>query len=301
MGRLTIIAVLIAAAVITVLMISLSSNRESVTETTTQNLAEVKAKSLSTEAINYGIKQLRTSKINFVNNAASLTFQNFSVLDGKINSINYSRNAANDSIRILADVSYITPEATIQKTASALIHYVPANIQAAVSANGDVIVKGNAAVVGDIDENIQPPLDFEEIIGVTSAYVQSIATNTYINPSNNPQPCTGITWISITNPSGSAKFTTANWSGSGLMVIDGDADFSGGYFYGILWITGELRITGNLVVAGALFVEGGTEIAATVISGSPTIEFSVQAVSDFLGTVSFPTKMEFNLVDIYYD
>ncbi|HPR17509.1 MAG TPA: hypothetical protein PLD62_04610 [Candidatus Cloacimonadota bacterium] len=298
MGRLLIIFILLVTITFMVITLSLKDRRSAVAEDTAENLAELQAKALSNEALNYGIKKMYDGSLNYQNNHASLVFDNFSVLDGKIDSINYVKNAAGDSTVITTYATYLANGAEIHRNTEALVYLVPANIQAAVSANGDVIIKGNAAVVGDIDENVNPPLDFEKIFGVTKAYVKSIANHYYTDPPNNQTPCEDITWVDITG-SGSFKVSTTGWYGSGLTVIDGDADFSGGNFYGVLWITGELRITGNLIVDGALFVEGGTEIAATVISGSPVIEFSVEAVSDFLGSVNFPTEMEHRIVGIF--
>ncbi len=301
MGRLLIIALLIAATIFTVITLSQKDNRGDTAEQTSRNLAKIQAKALSNEALNYSIKRLQNGSVDFVDDQATLSFSDFNVLDGKIDSISYARNSAADSITIKSYVHHLVGDEAVHKTTSALVSIVPANIQAAVSANGEVIVKGNAAVVGDIDENCDPPLNFEEIFGVTKDYVKSIATNYYTDPPNNQTPCENITWVDITDPKNSLKITTTGWSGSGLLVVDGDADFAGGYFYGVIWITGELRISGNLIVDGALFVEGGTEIAATVISGTPVIEFSSEAVSDFLGTVDFPTKMQYKIISIFYD
>ncbi|MCF7793376.1 MAG: hypothetical protein K9N09_06455 [Candidatus Cloacimonetes bacterium] len=301
MGKVVIIALLIAAVSFTVLTLAQKDKREDSAENTGRSMAKIQAKSLSNEALNYSIKKLYDGSLNFVNGEASLSFSNFNVLEGAIDSLYYKESITGDSIFVTTYVSYPSGNDTVQKSASAVVNYVPANITAAVSANGDIIIKGNAAVVGDVDANCDPPLNFEEIFGVSKAYVESLATNLYIDPANNISPCTDITWVKFSDPSNSFKVTTTGWSGSGLTVIDGDADFSGGTFYGILWVTGELRITGNLTVEGALYVEGGTEISATVISGSPVIEFSVEAVSDFLSSVTFPTEMQFNFVSIFYD
>ncbi|MDO9577094.1 MAG: hypothetical protein Q7J16_04345 [Candidatus Cloacimonadales bacterium] len=297
MGKLLIIVILIVAALVTIISLSLRENRQEVPDETSHSLANIQAKSLSNEALNYGVKKLSDGSVNFSNNQATLTFNNFNVLDGAIDSIQFNRNNAGDSTMITAFVCYQNGDKTVHKSTSALVSMIPANVKSAVAANGEVIVKGNASVVGTITENSDPPLDFENIFGVSKAYVESIADYTYTNPPNNQSPCQNITWCNIT--SGSFKVTTTAWYGSGLLVIDGDADFSGGTFYGILWITGELRITGNLQVEGALFVEGGTEIAATVISGSPVISFSVPAIADFLGTTTFPTEIEYSVLSIF--
>lgn len=297
MGKMLIIVILIVVVIFTVISLSLQENREEIPVEISHNLAKIHAKSLSNEALNYSIKKLYDGSVNYVNNEATLTFNNFNVLDGSIDSINFVQNTTGDSTIITSYVSYQDGDNLVRKSTSALIHLVPANIQSAVSANGEVILKGNAAVVGDIDEYADPHLDFEEIFGVSKAYVESIANNYYTNPSNNPLPCNNITWVNITT--GSFKVTTTSWSGSGLMIINGDADFSGGSFYGILWVTGELYIAGNLQVQGALYVEGGTEISATVIAGSPVIDFSVTAISEFLSTTTFPTDMTFNIVSIF--
>jgi cytoskeletal protein CcmA (bactofilin family) len=301
MGRVVIIVLLIAAVTFTTISLVQNKNRSEVSDNTAQSAAIIQAKSLSVEALNYGLKRLSQGTINFVNNKSTLIFPDFNVLEGKIDSINFVQNTSGDSIIITTHVTIPTGNIDIHKSASAMVKLLPANIRAAVSGNGDVIVKGNAAVIGDIESNVSPPLDFENILGLPKSDMESIANNIYIDPSVNQGPCANITWIKFTKPGNSYKVSSTGWSGSGLLVIDGNAEFSGGTFYGLMWITGKLRIMGNLRVEGALFVEGGTEIEDTIISGSPVIEFNLDAVSDILSSVSFPSNMEYKIVSIFND
>ncbi|MFC1898056.1 hypothetical protein ACFLYJ_00630 [Candidatus Cloacimonadota bacterium] len=298
MGRLVFSMLMLMFVLFTIISITTRERSEDIPVEVSQNMAEIHAGALSEEALNFGIKRLNEGSIDFVNGESVLRFNNFNVMNGIIDSIQFTQITL-DSILIRTHASYQVNSEVIHRRSSALISLVPANIQSAVSANGEVVLKGNAAVVGDIDEYADPPLDFEDIFGVTKGYIESIANNTYMDPPNNISPCNNVTWVNFSDPSNSMKVTTTAWSGSGLMIINGDASFSGGSFRGILWVTGELYIAGNLQIEGALYVEGGTEISATVIAGSPVIDFSVTAISEFLSTATFPTDMQYNIVSIF--
>lgn len=145
-------------------------------------------------------------------------------------------------------------------------------VTTAMMMSGGLVVGGNALVNGDVVKNTTP--SFEDVFGVTKEEMQDNATYEYTNPSNNEMPVEKITWI---NEDNEFKITTGGWVGSGIMVIDGDLDISGGTFDGVIWVIGELLISGNPVINGSIFVEGEVTVDTTVL-GTAVISFDQSAI-----------------------
>jgi len=145
----------------------------------------------------------------------------------------------------------------------------PSGITSAITANGDVIVRGSAEVNGDIDDNHE--FDFEEIFGISKETMENSANNFYTDPPNNLTPVSGITWVDIVSTD-DFRITDNNWTGSGILVVNGDAKITGGHFEGIIWVIGTLWISGDPIIDGAIFVESGTEFDTTV-TGNPTVNY----------------------------
>jgi len=154
-------------------------------------------------------------------------------------------------------------------------------ITTAMAVSGDLEVMGSAVVNGDVVENTTP--SFEDVFGVTKEEMQDNATYEYTDPSNNKMPVEKITWINEDNEFKITK--TGGWVGSGIMVIDGDLDISGGTFDGVIWVIGELRISGNPVINGAIFVEGKATVDTT-ITGTAVISFDQSAIDDAFSNFS---------------
>ncbi|MDP8230378.1 MAG: hypothetical protein P9L93_04655 [Candidatus Gorgyraea atricola] len=145
----------------------------------------------------------------------------------------------------------------------------PSGVTSAITANGDVVVRGSAEINGDIDENYV--FDFEEIFGISKETMEDSANNSYVDPPNNVTPVSNITWVDIDSLE-DFRITDNNWTGNGILVVNGDAKITGGHFEGIIWIIGSLWISGDPVIDGAIFVESGTEFDTTV-TGNPTVNF----------------------------
>lgn len=157
----------------------------------------------------------------------------------------------------------------------------PSGITSAITANGDVVVRGSATVNGSIDANYI--FNFEEIFGISKETMESSANNSYLDPSNNVTPVNNITWVNIESLD-DFRITDNGWTGSGILVVNGNARITGGHFEGIIWVIGTLWISGNPVIDGAFFVESGTEFDTTV-TGNPTVNFDgddVLAAFDYL-------------------
>jgi len=155
-------------------------------------------------------------------------------------------------------------------------------ITSAITASGDVEVKGSAQVNGTIDEE-NGVFNFEDVFGISKEAMRNGATHLYTDPANNITPVDHVTWVDI-NSLAEMKITASGWSGSGILVVNGDLNITGGHFSGIIWVIGTLKVSGNPVIDGAIFVESGAEFDTT-ITGSPTISFDSNAVSSVFGFI----------------
>jgi cytoskeletal protein CcmA (bactofilin family) len=157
----------------------------------------------------------------------------------------------------------------------------PGNVTAAITANGNVVVKGSAKVTGEVDQNAI--FGFEDIFGISKEAMKNKATHKYTDPANNITPVDQTTWVDI-NSITEMKISNSGWSGSGILVVDGNLVITGGHFSGIIWVIGTLRVSGNPVIDGAIYVESGAEFDTTV-TGNPTVSFDSSAVSTAFGFI----------------
>ena len=179
----------------------------------------------------------------------------------------------------------VNPDNAIRKV-SAIIERLlnPAssgNITSAITASGDVEIKGSAVVNGTVRE--EAVFTFEQVFGISKDAMKNDATHLYTDPANNITPVDHTTWVDIKTTT-EMKISDSGWSGSGILVVNGNMTITGGTFSGIIWVIGTLRVSGNPVINGAIFVESGAEVDTT-ITGSPTISFDSNAVSSAFGFI----------------
>lgn len=123
-----------------------------------------------------------------------------------------------------------------------------------------VTTGGDADILGQPPTLEQSPLPaFEDIFGMTKEEMKMLAT-VYDNPKpNKPNPASGITWIE-----GDASFTSANWSGDGIIIVTGNLTITGGLFEGVIYVMGDADIAkGNALVKGGMLIEGNASFAGT--------------------------------------
>ncbi|MBU4343303.1 MAG: pilus assembly PilX N-terminal domain-containing protein [Candidatus Omnitrophica bacterium] len=152
----------------------------------------------------------------------------------------------------------------------------PDDITSAITANGDIVIRGSAEVNGDIDDN--ETFYFEDVFGVSKEVMKNNATNLYTDPSNNVTPVTEITWSDLVNDA-EMIISDSNWEGSGILVVNGDLRLTGGHFRGIIWVIGALWVSGEPVVEGTFYVESGAEFETT-LTGNPTVSYDSDAIAD---------------------
>ncbi|OGX18540.1 MAG: hypothetical protein A3K83_07620 [Omnitrophica WOR_2 bacterium RBG_13_44_8b] len=98
-------------------------------------------------------------------------------------------------------------------------------------------------------------------------------------------PVDGITWVDL-SPGEELRISSDTWSGSGLLVVGGDAQITGGTFNGILYVIGKLRMSGNPVINGSVLAESQAEIDTT-LTGNVTISYDSGAITSALGPLGF--------------
>ncbi|MDP2921700.1 MAG: type II secretion system protein [Candidatus Omnitrophota bacterium] len=158
----------------------------------------------------------------------------------------------------------------------------PGDVTSAITANGDVTVKGSAQVNGTIDEENEV-FNFEDVFGISKDAMKSGAVHHYTDPANNITPVDHSTWVDIDTAT-EMKISDSGWSGSGILVVNGNLTITGGHFSGIIWVIGTLRISGNPILDGAFFVESGAEVDTT-LTGNPIVSFNGNAVSSAFGFI----------------
>jgi len=148
------------------------------------------------------------------------------------------------------------------------------------SANGPVETDlGNPTINGPVEE--YSFFTYESIFGMTGPELYSKATHEYSDLPNNPDPLLypieGITWVNM-SPGKTLGFTSTGWSGSGLLVVNGDVSLKGGDFSGILWVNGDLTVSaGNVEFKGSIFVSGTADVE-TKVTGTPIISYDAAAI-----------------------
>ncbi|MFH1645658.1 MAG: polymer-forming cytoskeletal protein [Candidatus Omnitrophota bacterium] len=159
----------------------------------------------------------------------------------------------------------------------------PSNFIHAIETTGSLITKGQAyTITGTVNELAE--FDFSVLFGVTKETMRSYATHLY-NDDNFVAPVDAITWVDV--DSGDLLTVAGDLQGSGILVISGDAHFSGTIdFRGIIYVIGELRLSGTPIVNGTVFAESGADIDTT-IQGHVTITYDIAAINDALAYLAF--------------
>ena len=177
-------------------------------------------------------------------------------------------------------------------------------MNAALTANGNIGVGGDANIEGNLNPNADPVLDFETFFGMTKADMRAMANFDVVNPGLNPDPdpdplsnVSGITYVSFIH-TGQLKVTLPAWHGSGLLVVDGDCTINGGSFSGVLWITGNLFMNGNNGYTGAIYVEGQANVN---ILGTSAISYDAPAIIAALSHTGTVISYELEILDMFED
>lgn len=161
---------------------------------------------------------------------------------------------------------------------------LPSRVTSAIKAGGEIDIQSAAATINPPpDEDDQGVvLVFQDIFGVSKTEMKEIAqnpSNKYYDSAVNDPIVENITWIN--GGAEQSQITSAGWTGSGILIVDGNLKITGGTFDGIIWITGSLEIAaGNPVINGAIFVESDTTVD---LSGNLTLNYDTGAITNAFG------------------
>ncbi len=178
------------------------------------------------------------------------------------------------------------------------------NMTSAIGTTGELSVRGSVDINPEGSYTTQSELDFQEIFGTSKEAVKSVADHLYTDPGENQQPVNGITWVDLTGdtPSTAQDYKiSSNWSGSGLLIIDGHRndstkdiaalEISGGWhFDGVIWVLGKIKISGTPVITGSLFAESAVDVESD-LTGNAVLNFSAAGVADAFGLLTGKTMI----------
>ncbi|MCF7793378.1 MAG: hypothetical protein K9N09_06465 [Candidatus Cloacimonetes bacterium] len=277
MGRVLIISVLLLTVVIATIAVSINNRREESPEVVAKGLAHIKAKSLSNEALKYGINQISQGNIPLTQTEYLQTFTNFDVIDGTIDSIKYEMNSTADTITIISYVSSRFSGKRKLFASTAQIHLDTGSAIGAFNCSKEVTMKGNAEIVGDLNENIT--MNFVSTFEHTMAEMKAMADHYYKNPKTSISPITGITYVELTG--NKSLHMSGNWSGDGILIVDGNFKDTGqADFDGVMWVEGgSFQMSGQSDVEGAIFVNTTDTVK---LSGNSYVEYNETIVSSLI-------------------
>ncbi len=293
MGKLLIIILLMLTAVFATIAVSVQSKSADIPDLISSNMSEIKAKGLSNEALMYSIRQLNEGNLSVSESSVSQAFSNFNVLDGTIDSIKYVMVGSGDTLMI---TSYVTANVNGKRTqyqSMAGILYSSSSFDNAITCSKDLDIRGSSTIIGNVEENVD--LDFETVFGMTMAQMRAIADNDYTNPPNNVTPVNGITYIETTG-NNKAHFTNHHWSGSGILIVDGEFHMTGGTFDGIIWVEGgRFMMSGNGLVQGTIFINADPD-EQTKITGNCDVYYDEDIVQQLLSTYNISSGPEITII-----
>lgn len=159
----------------------------------------------------------------------------------------------------------------------------PNNFQHAIRTTSNLVIHGSVDINGPQEEFAS--LNFANLFEHTKDEVKSYATHLYTDPPVDITPVDAITWVDL-SPGEEFRVSSSGWVGSGILVVAGDAQITGGIFSGIIYVIGKLRMSGNPVINGTILAESKTEID-TNLTGNVTINYDPAAIADALSYLQF--------------
>jgi len=156
----------------------------------------------------------------------------------------------------------------------------------AIGTTTDLITKGNVTINGPVSQN-DNTINFNNMFGISKTTMKANANHLYTD-STFGQPVNGITWVDVS--SGHTLTIAGNFTGSGVLVVNGDMQISGtADFNGIIYVIGTLTMTGNATINGSVIAESSAT-ADTTLNGSVTLNFDLPEIQNALTNVQFLNK-----------
>ena len=291
MGRTLIILVVLIAVIIAIIVIAVRNKSTEVPEL----LDEFLHSNLAAYAMNYGIKQVATENVS----GTTTQILNLEVpaVGGRIDTLKYTYNATNDTVSIIASISWLedgerkTPDHTSETriVVSTTTPYQFGNY--ALTTVGPIDFKGHSSA-NPYRENFA--FTFEDIFGITplEAKNYAISDGDYYEGAHITDPGHGAYTVdSFTWMEGNYHPTSWNIS-SGILIVNGNLKSSAHpVFTGLIYVIGEFFPTAFTEITGAVFVET-TAQTETDLSSHATITYD----QDVLNSLGGPEALVINVI-----
>ncbi|NQV17391.1 MAG: hypothetical protein HQ534_02440 [Armatimonadetes bacterium] len=282
MGRILIILVVFLAVVIAAIVITVQNKTVEVPELLTEFLHS----NLAAYALNYGIKQVANE--NITGDSTQILNLEVPAVGGRIDTLTYIYNATNDTISILAFISWLKDGTRIipdyASETRIVISTTPATYNFgdnALTTAGPVRFTGDSSVNPSYRENFSFTFEdiFETIAEAAKNY--AISDGNYYEGTNITDPGHGsYTVDSFTWMEGNYHPTSWNIS-SGILIVNGDLHCSAHVnFTGLIYVMGEFFPSAQTNITGAVFVE---DPAQTHLSGHASITYDQDVLDSLNG------------------
>ncbi len=278
MGKLLLLMVLLITVVFTTMTVADIRRAEQAAEEVSSNQARIRAKALGDYALNYSTKKIGDGSVTFSSVAYTQAFNNFNVLGGSIDSIRYTPNSTNDTVRVTSYVR-VTVAGEQSRYESEAMLYVPApasvgvttpTVSHSIACSGSVNQYGWGYIEGGASTNAS--FDIPSLFNIGSQDIIDNADNTLP-----PGLAIGIGSLNgLTVCDGDLTFVGA-FSGTGFLYVKGDLNaLALASFRGIVYVEGNLRFGGGCLTNGAVYVNGGAGTSAKFYG----LSFMYTSVSD---------------------
>ncbi|MFC1644245.1 hypothetical protein ACFL5C_02900 [Candidatus Omnitrophota bacterium] len=173
----------------------------------------------------------------------------------------------------------------------------PDEVTAAIEIEGTLDIRGNVDITGDVIQ--EASVSFSDVFGVDKITMEGIAQDYYSDTyyetafDNDVADMNGgptVTWVSAVGTE--SQISQNGWTGSGILIVEGNLKITGGVYNGVIWVTGALDISGNPVLNGGIFVEGGVAVD-TEITGTAEITYDTVAIGDAFDQLASSPIIEF--------
>jgi len=294
MGRTLIILVVFLAVIISVIVIGVQSKSSEVPEL----LDEFLHSNLAAYALNYGIKQVASENIT----GTTTLVLNLEVpaVGGRIDTLTYTYNTTNDTVSILASISWMEDGSRVTPAHASetriVISTTPPDYNFgnnALTTAGPVNFTGHSSANPSYREN--HTFTFSDIFGTTQLAAKNYAIsdgNYYegahiTDPGHGAYTVDNVTWME-------GNYHPTSWNiSSGILIVNGDLHCSAHVnFTGIIYVMGTFFPSAHTNITGAVFVE---DTAQTSLSGHATITYD-QTELDNLGGI----PPSFDITVIYW-
>lgn len=171
-------------------------------------------------------------------------------------------------------------------TTTVEVQYLAAtNFQHAIETTADQIIQRGANVhINPSDPNdphgpkVDSDFSFSQLFGMSKEEMRAMADHLYTSSNLDTGNINNITWIDVN--SGSTLNIAGNTSGTGILVINGNAKLTGTMqFSGIIYIIGKFTSTGTFDQYGSLLAESTPELDPE-LRGAATVNYDEAAIAN---------------------